>query len=202
LLSFKSLASLKNITIHMESHTKQTNVWFDSNLMEKVFYNLFSNAFKFTNEYGIILIKINNNTHTDHLTIDIEDSGRGIKKVHLPHIFDPFYQGEYSADGSGIGLALVKDIINLHYGTIEVRSEEGDGSNFTINLPYGEKHLDEHEKTTCYTETSTELFDQDRYMVDQESAIISDPLLSFPIQEYSVLIVDDHPDILGFLSDK
>jgi len=203
--SFKPLSSHKHIAINIENQSKNEPIWFDSNLMEKIIYNLLSNALKFTNDYGKIQIKLENNKTDDYLCISIEDNGRGIKEPYLNHIFDPFYQGEYSAEGSGIGLALVKDIVELHHGNISVHSQENKGTCFTVKLPIGNKHLDEQEKATRAVEQPIDsLIDLDKYMIDLEQTAFVDNFddNNLPLKEHSVLIIDDNVDILHFLKQK
>ena len=106
--------------------------------MEKVFFNLFSNAFKYTPKGGKIEIIVS--TENDKAKIQIHDSGCGISTSDLIHIFDRFYQGNNQrgteqSPGTGIGLALTKSIVEKHHGTIKVESEEGKGSVFTVLLP-------------------------------------------------------------------
>src|SRR5690606_4120367 len=120
--SFRPLVLQRNISIAVENNSKNELVWMDSNLMEKVFYNLLSNALKFTNDSGHIVIGLTNNQSNNSLEVSVQDNGKGIKESYIDHIFEPFYRGECNAEGSGIGLALVKDIIELHHGTIQVMS--------------------------------------------------------------------------------
>jgi signal transduction histidine kinase/ligand-binding sensor domain-containing protein/DNA-binding response OmpR family regulator len=137
--SFESLAAQKNITLKFESEADEITVFFDTDKMEKIFYNLLSNALKFTPENGIIKITIH--FLNEHLIeIGVEDTGNGIPKDKLENIFDRFYQVDDSNtrehEGSGIGLALAKELVLLHKGTIKVRSNLGVGSKFTVTLPY------------------------------------------------------------------
>ncbi len=146
--SFESLAESKKITLKFESELQNIAVVFDPDKMEKVFYNLISNALKFTSSYGeikIILSILNESI----LEIKIWDSGKGISKENLVHIFDRFYQADSTVtreyEGTGIGLALTKELIELHNGKIEVDSEIGEWTEFTIHLPFGNvKLVEEH----------------------------------------------------------
>ena len=113
--------------------------------MKKVFYNLFSNAFKFSDpEDGRVWLRLS--SHDQHVELEIEDNGIGIPADQLERIFDRFTQVEGSAtrryEGSGIGLALVKEIVTLHGGTVSVESELGRGSTFTMVLPRGQVKLE------------------------------------------------------------
>jgi signal transduction histidine kinase/ligand-binding sensor domain-containing protein/DNA-binding response OmpR family regulator len=138
LFSFESLAARKKITITFESASDTITVFFDTGKMEKVFYNLLSNAFRFTPENGEVRVVIGF-TKDGSIEIAVKDSGCGIPEEKLENIFDRFYQVDGSntreQEGTGIGLALVKELIMLHKGTIRVNSKPGSGSAFIVTLP-------------------------------------------------------------------
>lgn len=126
----------KDITLQIEV-PDQMLMWFDPKQMQKVVSNLVSNAIKHTPQGGMVTIA----AHADdtHAIITVSDTGTGIAKEDLPHLFSRFYQArniETVADiGTGIGLNLTKGIVDMHHGTIEVASEQGKGTKFTITLP-------------------------------------------------------------------
>ncbi len=133
--SFESIAESKKITLKFESEFENIPVLFDPDKMEKIFYNLVSNAFKFTPADGEIKVSLNilNNVLVE---IHVKDSGKGMGKKELLHIFDRFYQADSSStreyEGTGIGLSLTKELIVLHKGTISVNTELGKGTEFII----------------------------------------------------------------------
>jgi signal transduction histidine kinase/ligand-binding sensor domain-containing protein/DNA-binding response OmpR family regulator len=136
--SFESHAANKGIELGFESETAYIPVAFDPDKMEKVFYNLLSNAFKFTHEGGRIAISIG--TGQDNVVvIRVKDTGIGIPEERVDHVFDRFYQVDGSStrenEGSGIGLALAKELVELHRGKIRAKSKENDGSEFVVTLP-------------------------------------------------------------------
>ncbi|HEY6907361.1 MAG TPA: ATP-binding protein, partial [Ignavibacteriaceae bacterium] len=139
--SFESLAETKRISLKFESDLNDISVVFEPDKMEKVFYNLLSNAFKFTPDGGEIKIEINTK-QSSFVEIRIQDNGRGIPEDRIPRIFDRFYQVDGSStrehEGTGIGLALAKELIELHKGKITAVSKEGKGSEFIISLPLAE----------------------------------------------------------------
>lgn len=137
LVSFESLAQNRNILFrYQQSHTIWTTR-FDADKVEKVVVNLLSNAFKFTPENGRVQVKANYSQN--RLNLEIQDSGIGIPPENLPYIFDRFYQVndelQRNYEGTGVGLALVKELLNIMNGRITVESEVGRGTKFTVTLP-------------------------------------------------------------------
>jgi PAS domain S-box-containing protein len=118
-------------------------VYVDREMWEKIVLNLLSNAFKFTFE-GAITVRLHS-ADDNQVILQIQDTGTGIAPEHLPHLFERFYQirdtQARTYEGSGIGLALVHELVRLHNGTIEVSSRLGEGTCFTITLPFGTEHL-------------------------------------------------------------
>ncbi len=170
-LGFSSWGEQKNISLQFIANETPNNIYFDRDIVEKIINNLLSNALKFTPEGGKISVQlsvdgyqlsvgndqlaINNSQSRDDklitdnrslttdnwLIITVKDTGIGIPAELLPHIFDRFYQVDYTStrayEGTGIGLALTKELVERHYGSITVESEEAEGSKFTVRLPLG-----------------------------------------------------------------
>jgi len=132
---------------------KSPILWtFDQEKMEWILTNLLSNALKFSFEGGKIQVSVKR-TSDNHLSIAVRDYGAGINPNDLPHILDRFYRGvsENTDIGSGIGLSILQELVQLHHGTVNVESELQKGSCFTILLP----HLDVRvEKTPSRTRTT------------------------------------------------
>lgn len=152
--AFESWAAQKRISLQFESSHDEILLWYEQEKIEKVMYNLLSNALKFTPEGGKVSVQLSvisdqlsaARLNTEHsLLITVRDSGIGIPRDRLPHIFDRFYQVDSSQtrefEGTGIGLALSKELVQLHGGGISVQSTEGFGSTFTVTLPLGYAHL-------------------------------------------------------------
>ena len=147
---FRQQALAKNIDFEYQHDSEELPVWIDRNNFDKVIINLLSNAFKFTPTAGHILLSL---THTDHHAyISVKDSGIGIPKDKLETIFQRFYQTPADTSdrnvGTGIGLDLTRSLVELHYGTISARNNEGEkgskfehGSEFIIRIPLGKDHL-------------------------------------------------------------
>jgi len=155
-LSFSSLAERKRITLRFQPPQPSEGsepsegliVYVDRDKLEKIVSNLLSNAFKFTPEKGKISVAVS--TTQSHAEITVADSGVGIPNEKLEKIFDRFYQADDSytreQEGSGIGLALTKELVELHRGEIRVTSEPGMGTTFTVCLPLGKDHLKAEEE--------------------------------------------------------
>ena len=135
LASFNTIAEQKQIDFSINLSTNSIEGLFDAEKMETIIYNILSNAFKYTPQNGKVFFNLQ---HTENqLTISIQDSGIGLTQDEIKHIFDRFYRVEGSEEkGSGIGLALAKELVDLHNGTIEVQSKKDEGSTFTFSLPY------------------------------------------------------------------
>lgn len=132
---FQMDAEKKHISLKLKKEeNKNYFILGDSDKLKQVFINLVNNAIKFTNEYGEISINIYKD---EKIFVEIEDNGIGIKKEDLPFIFERLYRGDKSrheTEGSGIGLTIVKNILNLHSATIEVASDEGKKTKFTVSF--------------------------------------------------------------------
>lgn len=145
--AFASLAEQKQITYQC-SVLKEKNIRiFDAAKLEKIINNLLSNAIKFTRKNGNINCFVN--FHQNQLELVVHDDGKGIPKDELEKIFDRFHQiepnGETITQGTGIGLALTKELVEMMHGKITVESELGNGSKFTLFIPLGTEHLDNEE---------------------------------------------------------
>ena len=203
-LSFYEYASSRSITYLFTSEKENINCWFDPKQMQKVFYNLLSNAFKYTKPGASIEMVIEENENT--IIIKIIDNGIGINKEDINKIFDRFYQaGNQTSDtaqpSTGIGLSLTKSIIELHHGKIQVESTPGYGSIFIVRLPKDRTHFKEEE---CqFVEPDNETI---RNEILPESIIKELPEstseLSFADTDttYTVLLVDDNEELLQILN--
>ena len=141
---FRPLADKKEIHITFTTTPFHWEIHFDTDKWHKIIYNLLSNSVKFTREGGNIAVTLEQlqEAGQDYIYLTIKDTGIGIAKASLPHIFDRFYQGNASAtrmqSGTGIGLALVKELVAMQNGSLAVESEPGKGSVFMVKLPLAE----------------------------------------------------------------
>ncbi|MCV9385098.1 hybrid sensor histidine kinase/response regulator transcription factor [Reichenbachiella ulvae] len=154
--SFSDLSKEKDIALSFESDLTQYYTSFDKDKMDKILFNLLSNAFKFTFEGGKIDIALELN-EKGHVVISVADTGIGIPADKQEAVFDRFIQSEIKPNminsGTGIGLSITKEFVELHGGNISVESEKDDGSTFFVELPlkqvdHMEEELDEHEGET------------------------------------------------------
>ena len=159
-LSFESLAESKDITLKLLPEKDFIEAYFDREKMMKILTNLLSNAFKFTPQEGKITVSINIKSSSfppmakeelkgGSIGIKIRDTGIGIPQEEIPKLFDRFYQVDSSHtreyEGTGIGLALTKELIELHHGSIRVESEKGVWTEFSLEFQLGRDHLKDEE---------------------------------------------------------
>lgn len=139
-------AILKDIEIVFEKPRKDITVNGDEQRLEQVWINIISNAIKYTDNGGLITIKVKKTSK--EVEVSIEDTGRGMSKEVISHIFERFYREDKarSIEGNGLGLSIVKSIIDLHHGNIDVISQVDVGSTFIIKLPNERKSFDLKEK--------------------------------------------------------
>lgn len=193
LLPFRELAIQKNIVLTIQEHLFKSSAYFDISKLELILYNLLSNALKFTPSDGHIEVFVA--CDEDQLEIRISDSGQGIAKENLKKIFDPFFQGsagnQYGITGTGIGLSLVSEMVNLHRGSVIVESKQHEGSVFTVKLPSARKHYNDAEIVESETPAV-----EGSLPVDQQDSTLYD------VPGMKLLLVEDNPDILKFLNDS
>lgn len=203
-LSFTTLARQQKIDFTFEPVQDEILLWYDRDNMEKVLYNLLSNAFKFTPDGGSIVLKSGITADKTAAYIEVADTGQGIPAEKLPYIFDRFYQAEHSRkksplqSGTGIGLSLVKAIVEKHHGTVSVTSEEDEGSCFTVLLPLGEAHFSAEEKLQEFRSSK----DVRNYLLDEkeEEEVLVAP--SGTISPHQILIVEDNMEIRSYLREN
>ncbi|MFT4279101.1 MAG: ATP-binding protein [Rhodopseudomonas sp.] len=142
--NFRSALDRAGLRFVIDAPPLPQPVYVDRDMWEKIVLNLLSNAFKFTFE-GEIAVRVDTDPDHTHAVIEVSDTGTGIPATEIPHLFERFRRVEgargRSIEGSGIGLALVQELIKLHGGSISVESEVGRGSSFRVTLPFGSTHL-------------------------------------------------------------
>ncbi|MEM9546172.1 MAG: two-component regulator propeller domain-containing protein [Bacteroidota bacterium] len=213
ILSFKGLALQQNISLKYYFEHEDIHVWFDRNQMEKVLFNLLSNALKFTPENGKVEIFITQEEKPNgYVTIKVTDSGDGIPENQIHHIFDRFYQieeklKEKRKPGTGIGLALSQSIINAHHGRIWVENNKpGKGCAFSFQLSKGNSHFAENEIVTEFqNEEAIETY-LTKNLIENPEAIpnsSTEEIVSNDSKEKPILLlVEDNADIRSYLKEN
>lgn len=194
-VDFEREAKKLNIDFSLVSNNPELEVYIDRNLMDKVYFNLLSNAFKFTPENGKITIKIREDKTNNVVKISFKDSGIGIPENELNQVFKAFYQGSNNyRNSSGIGLHLSKSFIDLHKGTVEIISKNG--AEFIITLQLGKAHLDEK---NILKNPVLEIINQTDYL---DAEVIQSSESKINEDKYSVLYIEDNKDLSDFISNK
>lgn len=196
---FKDLARKKHISLNMNDKTAGLNIDFDQSMIDKVLFNLLSNAFKFTEENGTINITIDQDKEQENAIIEIEDNGIGMSTEDVEHAFDIFYQGHSSTfKGTGLGLALSKELIKAHNGNIIINSKKGSGTCFTITLPFKQnkglraiKYNDDKNLKETHIYTTDVLPHNYEKVTTKTSENLA-----------SILIIEDNDDLNSFLSNR
>ena len=207
-LSFESLSEEKDITLKIISEKEFVEVYFDKEKMIKILYNILSNAFKFTLPEGKIAIAVKENDKD--VEIKIRDTGIGIPKEEVPKLFDRFYQVDSSFtkdyEGTGIGLAMTKELVELHHGNISVESEKGRWTEFTLKFPLGRNHLkDEEILPDEKTGKSKELISEEEYYFSESikketgNEIDTDSLKE---EKTIILVVEDNYDMREYIKES
>ncbi|GAA4825126.1 two-component regulator propeller domain-containing protein [Algivirga pacifica] len=211
-ITFREQALLKEVNLSFETEATEMPLIYDRGQMEKVLYNLLSNALKYTSKHGQIKVALQTKEASDTfpqgaLVLRIQDNGIGIPEDYLSDIFDRYYRiGEsMQVNGTGIGLALAKGIVELHGGMIEAEStmktEGQEGcTTFTIQLPLGEEHISEEELLDTFDEPSTSW---SRFLVEKENSIEEDILSDRVVtaeKHHTILLVEDNQEIRRYMS--
>ena len=194
--SFKSFASEKNISFNLATEQDQILGWIDRDKYDKVLYNLLSNAIKFTPKYGHVDLYVGViNDGAQKLHVEVSDNGIGIPPESIGKIFKRFYQAENSKTentGSGIGLSLVESLLKIHKATINVQSEQGKGSVFTVKIPIERNSYEEHE----IFDVNTSVYEEE----EQPKLAAKQVLQSASLKE-KILVVEDNKELRKFIVD-
>ncbi len=209
---FAPLAETRRIYLHLVEHDDECQVFLDRDKMEKVFFNLLANAFKFTPDHGYVTVTAAAvpadpaDFPEGAVRVGFHDTGIGIPDEQLPFIFDRFSQGSASDtrryEGTGIGLALVKEFVDLHRGRILVQSEPGVGTEMDVLLPLGRGHLQPSEVLEHPPGEQA-----DSLRLDVEAAGLQDAVSHAPPEprrmsvqdEAVVLVVEDNSDVRSYI---
>lgn len=208
--AFAAAAEQQGIELRWEDSSERIALYLDREVIEKIVNNLLANALKFTPRGGTITVRIGQAIAQDAAEIFVSDTGAGIARDQLPHIFNRFYQSDAgrSREGIGVGLALVKELVELQGGAIDVDSAEGAGTIFTMRLPKGRAHLTDAQiiriaDAAPSPPTSSAAAPPAPALPEPTSlaALTADDAAEPLDDERSVLIVEDHAEVRAFLRD-
>ena len=199
--SLEPLMVRKHLTFTVNCKPESMMGWLDTDKMDKIIFNLLSNAAKYTPEGGSVTLNVATNNRFDHIIIQVQDTGVGIPKEKMKHLFTRFYDGDYRnnrTSGTGLGLALTRDLIYLHGGQISCESVEGQGTTFTVNVPinkeaFAPSQIDERNKMQIHIpEASIADLPKAEYMTEDKA----------PTPEAGashILVVEDNVDLLRLM---
>ena len=202
-LCLQPLMDKKHLKFSIECTPKSMMGWIDTDKIDKIIYNLLSNAAKYTDE-GEVSLQVRTSRNYDTIYIKVRDTGSGIPKDKMKNLFQRFYDGEYRQHktiGTGLGLALTRDLVRLHKGTISCESEEGKGTTFNLKIPITKEYfrpeqIDEKheidlnvpkEVPTDFTSTAPDINAMNTEMATND-LLVDDA--------YRILIVEDNPELL------
>jgi len=198
--SFNDLAEQKQICLQFFSNLPEYTMWLDDNKLDKMLYNLLSNAHKFTPANGSITVRAIIDESAGTLQIQVSDSGITIPESKREQLFQRFTQLSFSPTGTGIGLSLTKELVELHHGNISFQNNAEAGVTFIINLPlsrdvYTAEELATPETLSNTTANTTTL--QPAYIADAEGLELPEPS-----SHYKILVIEDNPDICDYLAEQ
>lgn len=210
---FAHLSSEQNISYYFNSTQENISAWFDPDIIGKTLNNLLSNAFKYTLSGGKIILSVSgyaeNGNDISNVIISVSDNGKGIPEDQMQYVFDRYYQVENSNtgfnNGTGIGLAYTKELIELHHGEINVESKIGEGTTFVIKLPVCEYDYNETEKSDVVIDVNEIPIDEvgNKFlteMISNEDEDLVEPQEDGSLDEREVmLIVEDNTDLRTFI---
>lgn len=210
--SFQSLMERAGLDFRVDCKPLPEPVWVDQEMWEKVVLNLLSNAFKFTYN-GAVTVDLQ--AVRDHVELRVSDTGAGIPPDELPRVFERFHRVEgvkgRTFEGSGIGLALVQELVRLHGGSIRAESAVGRGSTFTVSVPFGHAHLPadrlNQSPSSGTTAIVAEAFvEEAERWLEPRSEPITGERQEFLLHETAdavigsrILVVDDNPDMRSYI---
>ncbi len=188
-----------NFSIHCKPESMMG--WIDTDKLDKIIFNLLSNAAKYTGSQGIVLLDVTTNRTYDHIQIRVSDNGPGIPKERQKNLFTRFYDGDYRRNrtmGTGLGLALTRDLVYLNRGSIHCESFEGQGTTFIVELPikknyFSMSQIDKSPQTHFHIPSQNI---SDLYTVAKPIHINEETTATDDENAYHILIVEDNLELL------
>ncbi len=209
---FNGLAKAKSLELTFTAPHDKLELWFDRDTLEKILYNIISNAIKYTPVYGKIDVSVAEDSTNKQAIITVSDNGVGIAKDRLPNIFQPFKPLDVThtnIKGTGVGLAFAKELIDLHHGSIEVDSREATNENkgftkFSVKIPLGKGYLQDKEIDNEYL-ISEDISSYKSYHLKQQNTFKERKEVIQQAngnEKFTMLLVEDNPDVINFLAES
>ena len=206
--SYENVAAKTNIDYRFISSQETVPVYFDRGKVDKIVFNLLSNAFKFTPRGGKISLTVKVDDEAHMLHIHVSDTGIGIPKEKQNLLFSRFMQINFSQQGTGIGLHLVSEFCNLHKGKVAYSENENGGSVFTVSFSLDSSIYQPddfvNEQVTIANENSKVVYNISEFISENSSDILLDmvPIIPLVGKKYKILVIDDNDDIRDFLMER
>ena len=206
-LCIEPLMAKKGLDFTIKCTPESMMGWIDTDKLDKIIYNLLSNAAKYTQgDTGKVALQVNTNKKYDHIIIKVRDNGIGIPQEKMKKLFHRFYDGDYRRQrtmGTGLGLALTRELVYLHGGNIECESTEGEGTTFTVTLPINKEsftssQIDEHNKIDINIARSAILDIATR--MQKEELEEEEPANNLDEDAYKLLVVEDNIELLMLMN--
>lgn len=196
-LNFSNIAEGKHINFMFLPFDKSYEMYVDRNYLDKIIYNLLSNALKYTPSHGDVALRISLNDN-QHLLISVEDTGVGVEKAKQDLLFQRFNRSSYSHDSIGIGLHLTAELVRVHHGEISYHDNQPHGSIFRVELPVDEKVYGEKDFMAMDNAVTLEENSKPRTVLEMEYREMPPK----PLNHYRVLVVEDDNDVREFLKNE
>jgi len=197
-LSFSDMAESKNMDFQFIPSVTAYKMFIDKGKLDKITYNLLSNAFKYTPQGGKVLLKVNIDTEKELLEIKVSDTGVGIPKEKRDELFKRFMQSNFSGDSVGVGLHLTHELVQVHKGSIHYMDNEGGGSVFTVRLPLNTNVYED--KDFLIPNKLLQEQQETQWHKPEEPVIFS--IKPNPLNKQKVLIIEDDDDVRQYLKEE
>lgn len=201
---FKDAAEQKQMNYHFFSSVPAYNMFIDKEKLDKITYNILSNAFKYTPSQGSIElnIHIDNNAKGHQLRIEVSDTGVGIPKDKQKELFKRFMQSSFSGNSIGIGLHLTHELVSVHKGTISYKENENNGSIFIVCIPADKSAYQTKDFLVPGNVLLKEQQEEEEVLRKQKMPIVSYDNNPTPINKQKILVIEDNEDIRQFLKEE
>ena len=206
-LCIEPLMAKKGLDFTIECEPKSMMGWIDTDKLDKIIYNLLSNAAKYTQgDHGEVMLQVHTNNKYDHIIIKVSDNGIGIPQDKMKKLFHRFYDGQYrqqQTTGTGLGLALTRELVFLHGGNIECDSQEGVGTTFTVTLPISKEAFSSAQRDENH---EIDFGDAHNAILDMANrmhkTVPQEPVEEIAVDDdaYKLLVVEDNVELLMLMN--